>query len=214
MRPATSRAGRRAAATCSMRSPSPPRPGARGVVVAFAGTLHSAPRRAQGPLVRGSMRSPPATPGRSARIEAGRLRRVARRGPPSAPLGLERLPPAGAPWPWVEIVASARRRRRPRGRARWSTPGVDGLVVAGTGNGSVHRELAAALEQAALPARHPGAARRPAASTAAWPTKDEPSAFASAGDLTPVKARVELVLQLLRARRPGARCARLRRRRA
>jgi len=33
--------------------------------------------------------------------------------------------------------------------------------------------------------------------------KDEPSAFASAGDLTPVKARVELVLQLLRARRPG-----------
>ena len=45
---------------------------------------------------------------------------------------------------------------------------------------------------------------RRAASTAPSPTKDEPAAFASAGDLTPVKARVELLLRLLQARVPAA----------
>ena len=134
------------------------------------------------------------------RIEAGRLEAM-RPWPAESALGLELLPPAGAPWPWVEIVASA---AGVDGRAvrALADAGVDGLVVAATGNGSVHRELAAALEQAASPAGIPvlratrcldgGVARR-----------EEPSAFASAGDLTPVKARVELVLQLLRARRPG-----------
>ena len=70
-------------------------------------------------------------------------------------------------------------------------------------SGSLHRELAVAL---ALTIR-----RRPVAILRATrcldgavAEKDEPGAFASAGDLTPVKARVELVLQLLLARRRAA----------
>jgi L-asparaginase len=173
--------------------------GRAGVVVAFAGTLHSARdvRKVHSSRL-DAFASGDAGP--LGRIEAGRLD-VMRPWPAEDALGLECLPPAGAPWPWVEIVASA---AGVDGRAVRALvgAGVDGLVVAATGNGSVHRELAAVLEQAALPAGIP-VLRATRCLDGGVAAKEEPSAFASAGDLTPVKARVELVLQLLRARRPG-----------
>ena len=77
--------------------------------------------------------------------------------------------------------------------------GVDGLVVAATGNGSIHRELATALEEAA--ARIP--VLRATRCLAGGVAEKAGARFASAGELTPVKARVELLLQVLAARRPG-----------
>ena len=173
--------------------------GRAGVVVAFAGTLHSARdvRKVHSSRL-DAFASGDAGP--LGRIEAGRLD-VMRPWPAEDALGLECLPPAGAPWPWVEIVASA---AGVDGRAVRALvgAGVDGLVVAATGNGSVHRELAAVLEQAALPAGIP-MLRATRCLDGGVAAKAEPFALASADDLTPVKARVELVLQLLRARRPG-----------
>jgi len=82
--------------------------------------------------------------------------------------------------------------------------GVDGLVIAATGNGSVHRELAAAIAQA-MRRRPVAVLRATRCLDGAVAEKHDPKAFASAGDLTPAKARVELVLRLLQARAPAAR---------
>ena len=173
--------------------------GRAGVVVAFAGTLHSARdmRKVHSSRL-DAFSSGDAGP--LGRIEAGRLDAM-QPWPAEVALGVACLPPPGAPWPWVEIVASA---AGVDGRAVRALvgAGVDGLVIAATGNGSVHRQLAAVLEQAALPAGIP-VWRATRCLDGGVAEKDEPSAFASAGDLTPVKARVELVLQLLRARRLG-----------
>jgi L-asparaginase len=71
--------------------------------------------------------------------------------------------------------------------------GVRGLVVAGTGNGTVHRSLAAALHEAQA------AGVRVLRSTRCRDGRvigGDPS-LAAADDLTPEKARVELILQLL-----------------
>ena len=170
-----------------------------GVVVAFAGALHSARdvRKVHSSRL-DAFSSGDA--GLLGRLEAGRLEAL-RPWPAESALGLELLPAEGMPWPWVEIVASA---AGVDGRAARMLvdAGVDGVVVAATGNGSVHRELATALEQAARPARIP-VLRATRCLDGGVAAKAEPSAFASAGDLTSVKARVELVLQVLLARRQG-----------
>ena len=170
--------------------------GRAGVVVAFAGVLHSARdvRKVHSSRL-DAFASGDAGP--LGRIEAGRLA-AARPWPAERALGLEVLPPPGTPWPWVEIVASAAGVDGRAVRALLDA-GVDGLVIAATGNGSLHRELAAALERAAVPVLR--ATRCLDGGVAA---KDEPSALPSAGELTPVKARVELVLRLLEARAPAA----------
>ena len=170
-----------------------------GVVVAFAGALHSARdvRKVHSSQL-DAFSSGDA--GLLGRVEAGRFEAM-RAWPAESALGLATLPDESTPWPWVEIVASAAGVDGRVVRALVDA-GVDGLVVAATGNGSVHRELAAALEQAALPARIP-VLRASRCLDGGVAAKAEPSAFASAGDLTPVKARVELVLQLLLARSQG-----------
>jgi len=75
--------------------------------------------------------------------------------------------------------------------------GIDGIVVAGTGNGTLHHRLEAAL----LRAREQGGVRvlrcSRVAQGALVPTGAE--AFESAGSLTPAQARVELALRLLAA---------------
>ena len=134
-------------------------------------------------------------------IAAGRLESQ-RPWPGDAATGLDHLPQPGQAWPWVEIVTSDAGADGRAVRALVAA-GVDGIVVATTGNGSIHRELAAALEEAistaplavlrATRCLDGGVAEKPA-----------PSPFASAGALTPVQARVELVLRLLETRRAGA----------
>lgn len=123
----------------------------------------------------------------------------------------EELPTEEADWPWVEIVAShagadGRAVRRlvgpaPAGRRASVTAGVQGLVVAGTGNGTVHEALAAALREA----RATGVALLRATRCIGGAIVDAASGGAagecpSAGSLTPAQARVELMLQLLAAR--------------
>ena len=74
-----------------------------------------------------------------ARVEAGRLRQL-REWPVGTGLGLSTLPAQPADWPWVEIVTSHAGARAAAVDA-WVGAGVRGIVVAGTGTGSVHCAL-------------------------------------------------------------------------
>jgi L-asparaginase len=173
--------------------------GLAGVVVAFAGTLHAAHdvRKVHSSRL-DAFGSGDA--GALGRVAEGRLAPV-RSWPQEVALGLRILPAEGAAWPWVEIVTSAAGVDG-RAVAALLDAGVDGLVVAATGNGSLHRELASALERATK--RRPlSILRATRCLDGAVAEKGKPDAFASAGDLTPVKARVELVLRLLQARKPA-----------
>ena len=71
--------------------------------------------------------------------------------------------------------------------------GVDGLVVAGTGNGTLHRELEAAL----LDLQRRGIQVVCSSRCGGWVLAVPGAALPAADDLTPAKARVELLLQLL-----------------
>ena len=165
-----------------------------GVVVVLASQVHSAravrkvhPSRLdafssgeQGPL---------------AQIVAGTVRPL-HAWPTEAPsIGLANLPEDPAAWPWVEIVTAV---AGTDGRAvdLLVQGGVAGIVVAATGNGTLHRRL----EHALLQARARGVAvLRSTRCLDGSIAAGEGDALAAAGDLTPVKARVELILTLLRA---------------
>ena len=114
-------------------------PGARGVVAAVAGSVHRGTDLRKTHSYRldafGSGEA-----GALGRIEEGVLRRF--RGWPesSAPLGLDRIAPDPVLWPRVEILVSH--------AAADGAPipallalGTRGIVVAGTGNGTVHALL-------------------------------------------------------------------------
>jgi len=169
--------------------------GARGVLVALAGTLHAARDvRKVHPYRIDAFSSGDAGP--LARIEEGRLRRLRDWPEAGNGIGVEALPQEAADWPWVEIVTSG---VQADGRAVGAllAAGVRGLVVAATGNGSVHAELEAAL----LAAQRQGVAvlraTRCLDGTIIEAAPDQPDVLPSANDLTPVKARVELMLRLL-----------------
>ena len=72
--------------------------------------------------------------------------------------------------------------------------GVQGLVVAGTGNGSLHSELEAALLKAQIAGVKVVRASR-CAGGRVLPTPAD--AIPDSDGLSPVKARVQLILQLL-----------------
>ena len=125
-------------------------------------------------------------------IEQGRLRRW-RDWPTGDALGLAHLAADPASWPWVEIVTS----HAGAGGAAVDAlvaAGVRGLVVAGTGNGTVHQALAAALDRA----QGRGVAVRLVTRCAAGPVVAGPNhrwpVYATLG---PVQARVELMLELM-----------------
>ena len=177
-------------------------PGARGVVAVLAGTLHAARDvRKVHPYRVDAFSSGDAGP--IGRIEEGRLRRL--RGWPGAGngLGVESLPSetaAAGDWPWVEIVTSCVQADGAAVRALLAA-GVRGLVVATTGNGSVHADLEAALHAAQQQGVAVLRATRCLDGTIIEAALAQPDTLPSAGDLTPVKARVELMLRLLRPRR-------------
>jgi L-asparaginase len=173
--------------------------GARGVVAVLAGRVHSAlDLRKLHPYRLDAFGSGDA--GTVAEIEAGRLR-VHRAWPGGSAIGIEQLPAEGAAWPWVEIVTS---HADARGNVveLLCAAGVDGIVVAGTGNGSIHASLEAAL----IEARAAGVAvlrctRCLGGSVieADGAIDASDAALPSAGALTPFQARVELQLRLLAA---------------
>ncbi len=166
-------------------------PGARGVMAVLAGSVHSAldVRKVHSYRV-DAFGSGDAGP--LARIEEGQLRRL-REWPAGTPLGLSTL--AAGAWPWVEIVTS-HAGARPDAVKALVAAGVRGLVVAGTGNGSLHHALEAAL----LDAQAAGVTVWRSTRCLDGPVQMKPGdRLPSAGTLTPVQARIELMLQRMRA---------------
>ena len=165
--------------------------GARGVLAVVAGTVFGAAGlRKTHPYRLDAFGAGDAGP--LARIEEGRLR-CFRDWPDAAPLGLDAIAPDPAGWPRVEIVFSL------AGADGALVPalvalGVRGIVVAATGNGTLHQRLEAALRAALVQ----GVAVLRCTRCAEGAVVGSPEgALPSAGALTPVQARVELLLSLL-----------------
>jgi L-asparaginase len=167
-------------------------PGARGVLAMLAGSAHGPFDVRKTHTYRlDAFGSGDAGP--IAQMEAGRLRRH-RDWPEGVPLGLQRL--EAAHWPRVEIVLSHAGASGALVEALVAQ-GVDGLIAAGTGNGTLHRDLEAALR--AAQARGVAVRRTTrVADGAVLAASDD--ALPDCGALTPVQARIELLLELLAAR--------------
>jgi L-asparaginase len=170
-------------------------PGARGVVAVLAGNVHGALDVRKVHTYRldafGS-----GDAGVVARVEAGGRLRRHREWPASAALGLHRLPLDVARWPVVEIVTSHAEANGNIVRALCAA-GVDGIVVAATGNGAVHH----ALEVALIEAQTKGVEVLRCSRCLGGSVIDAaPPKLESAGSLTPPQARVELLLRLIERR--------------
>jgi L-asparaginase len=171
--------------------------GVRGVVAVLAGTVHAGAEVRKVHTYRlDAFGSGDAGP--LAHLEAGLLRRH-RPWPQGEGLGTAALPADPAGWPRVEIITSHAGARGAVVDALRAT-GVDGIVVAATGNGTVHHAL-----QAALAAAQAAGVRvlRSSRCLDGAVLGGTPDSFASAGALTPVQARVALLLDLI-AQRGGA----------
>ncbi|MEJ8840083.1 asparaginase [Ramlibacter sp. AN1133] len=164
---------------------------ARGVCVLFAGTVHGARdvQKVHGYRV-DAFASGDA--GAVAYVEEGRLR-VLRAWPEGATVQAVQALPDPAQWPRVEIVSS----HAGAGGAFVQAlvkDGVRGLVVAGTGNGTVHQALEAAL----LQAQSQGVAvRRTSRCLQGRVLPHAGDRLPAAEGLTPVKARIALMLELM-----------------
>ncbi|MBT2321145.1 asparaginase [Variovorax paradoxus] len=176
-------------------------PGAQGVVAVCAGTVHGAfdvqkvhtyrldafGSGDAGPLAyveEGAVRSVRSWPASSSQEARGRLERIA----------------GAARWPRVEIVLSHAEARGSlvdalvRERQSGAADPVQGLVLAATGNGTLHQ----ALEEAALRAQAAGIAIVRATRCMQGRILSTPNALLrDAGALTPVKARIALALELM-----------------
>lgn len=178
-------------------------PGARGVSVVCAGIIHSAfdvqkvhswrldafssgDAGAVGQVVQGRLHLNRPWPDAPASVECKVMERMM----------------AATDWPRVEIVLSYAAASgamvdalvAPDVAARFGAPPVRGLVVAGTGNGTLHQELAAALQRAEAAGIRVVRSTR-CVNGGVSPTPHD--VFPDAHDLTPVKARVALMLALL-----------------
>ena len=167
--------------------------GASGVVAVLAGEVHSGLELRKCHTYRlAAFGSGDAGP--IAQIEEGRLRQH-RPWPAGEALGVFRLPAEAAPWPWVEIVTSHAGARATLVETMCRA-GVRGIVAACTGNGSLHHELEVALLQAqSAGVRIVRSSRCLGGAVIA----SAGQALPSAGALTPVQARVEMILALLEA---------------
>ena len=123
-------------------------------------------------------------------VEEGRLRWW-REAPRSDALGLSHIARDAAQWPRVEIVMSHAGANGALVDALVAQ-GTRGIVAAGTGNGTLHRDLEAAL----LRAQSAGVQVLRSTRCAAGPVIGG-ALLRSADALSPVQARVELLLQLL-----------------
>ncbi len=164
--------------------------GASGVLVALAGRVHDATqvRKAHSYRVDAFESADGAL---VARIEEGVVRQLGR-WPVAEALGLSRIARAAADWPRVEIVQNQVGADGLLVRALM-TAGVQGLVAAGTGNGT----LSVPLEAALVEAQAPGVRVLRSTRCDGGPVMDLLGLLPSAGALSPVKARIELILALL-----------------
>ena len=167
-------------------------PHARGVLVVMAGQVHAADAvRKVHPYRLDAFSSGDA--GAVALVEEGAVRWLREPRVDAAPVAPRAL---GGPWPWIEIVTSGAG-AEPRAVDALIAAGVQGLVVAATGNGTLHRALEEALERA----MQKGVPVLRATRCRDGRIIDVPGArIASAGALTPVQARIELALRALAGR--------------
>ncbi len=182
-------------------------PGARGVVAVCAGTVHGA-REVQKVHTYRLDAFDSGDAGPLAYVEEGALRML-REWPQACgatPL-FERVVGAVS-WPRVEILLSHAEARGAivdalvAERVQGAPDAAEGIVLAATGNGTLHH----ALEAAALRAQAAGIAVVRATRCAQGRILAKPGdALRDAGALTPVKARIELALELLSAAAPAQR---------
>ncbi|MDQ6638963.1 MAG: asparaginase [Pseudomonadota bacterium] len=175
-------------------------PGAHGVVAVVAGTVHSAlDLRKVHPYRLDAFGSGDAGP--IGRVEQGRLR-LSRSWPTTAAgLGIDLLPADESAWPRVGIVTSSAGADAKSVRALVDA-GFAGLVVAATGNGTIHAAFGEPLREAIARGCHVLRSTRcldGAVIDAAGSSAD--NEIPSAGALTPQQARVELIVRLLERRR-------------
>jgi L-asparaginase len=172
-------------------------PGARGVVVVLAGSVHGAPDvRKVHPYRTDAFDSGDA--GALARVEEGRLR-VLRTWPSGDALGLGAVAADATGWPWVAVVPSHAGARGEVVEALVAA-GVRGLVVAGTGNGSIHHALETALKRAVaagVPVRCGTRCTQGVIVGASGGKSDD--GLPVAATATPWQARIDLMLELMRA---------------
>lgn len=165
-------------------------PGVRGVLVAFAGAVHSANDVTKAHTYRlDAFASGDAGP--LAYVEEGRLRQLRPWPEAQSDVPLDKLARLGR-WPRVEIVMSHAGASGTLVRALVAE-GADGIVVAGTGNATVHQQLLDALVYAA----RTGVAVLRASRCAAGPVLVRADDALPAVQLSPVKARIALLLQLI-----------------
>ena len=154
-----------------------------GVVVSFAGAVHGARRVRKchptrlDPFTGGDEDADAAEPGYEAP-------------------GLIALPQGAAPWPYVAIVESTAGADA-RSVEALVAAGAHGIVVATPGNGSVHCALEAALGAAQAAGVAVLRATRCLDGAIVEADAGDAESLPSAGDLTPQKARVELIVRLL-----------------
>ena len=171
-------------------------PGAQGVVAVCAGTIHAAlDVRKRHTYRLDAFSSGDAGP--IGYVEEGSVRLL--RGWKSGSEIAFPLPPEGD-WPAVEIVTSHGGASSRMVQALVAH-GVRGLVVAGTGNGSIHHALEAALRAAQAAGVKVVRTTRCAEGMVLGRAGD---GFATADGLSPEKARLALQLELM-AQGPGAR---------
>ena len=169
-------------------------PGACGVVAVLAGAVHGAHDVTKShPFRVDAFSSGDAGP--LAWIEEGMLRRL-RPWPEGEALGLAWLGVDAASWPVVDIVTSHAGARAAVVEALCAA-GARGLVVAATGNGTVHEHLDAALHAAWQRGVRVWRASRCLGGPIVGGEAEAAHPMPATG-LTPVKARIELMLQLMR----------------
>ena len=176
-------------------------PTASGVLCVAAGEIHGAREVSKvHPLRLNAFSSGDVGP--MGWIEGGSVR-WARDLPPQRPVQSEALLVQALPepdlWPQVEIVMCHAGTSGAIIRAL-GAQGVDGIIVAATGNGTVHEAIAEALDAAELE----DVAVRIASRCAEGRMLDDPqAAWPSASGLSPVKARISLMLDLIDDRLEG-----------
>jgi L-asparaginase len=170
--------------------------GAQGVVVVVNGEVHDARDVRKAHTYRlDAFSSGDAGP--IAGLEEGQLRQW-RAWPQGIAIGADRLPANANAWPQVEIVTSHAGASGAVVHALCAS-GVQGLVVAATGNGTLHHELETALREAQAQGVRVLRSSRCLNGRVLAQADD---VMPSADDLTPVKARVELMLGIVSLLRP------------
>ena len=163
--------------------------GVRGVIAVVAGQVWSGLelRKTHSYRLDAFEAGPDAGP--LAVVEEGVVRRF-RDWPAGEALGAALLPEDATQWPWVEVLAS-HAGADARSLEAWRAAGLQGLVLACTGNGTVNQALEAPL-QALKEAGVPVWRTTRCAQGRIVGASDEPAAA-----LSPWAARVELMLSLL-----------------